>query len=412
MFRNRKSLFLSLIMLMLISTSVFAERWNIYAGADQKTLEAIKTCDGFIAEQKYQSAVNAVGACNNEYMIYKYIEVCTQYFAQSMMHTMFAFKNLSEGETLHDVRTKDGSFNLTFRDEPDKIIDDYKSAHGNSMLLELARANYYFDALMRYGNQWLKTPDEILTLVKDVYSRAVAKEVYDERVINNYASLFFNEKNWAGAEKLYALLAEHDSINGSYWYNLTVAKMWQEKYKESIEPAKMAVDNPEEDPNNHLDAYTILADAYAYSGDFENAEKTLFAAHEKYNYQPIVFQRLAELYLIHKDNYNFEKGEAYLDQVLTVVCDSTTIFNCIKVYMNLSAPDKAIDFCTRNMKKYKDKKCQGYFNYFLAQLYAITGDKTKTYKALDEAKKIFKNLKDEQWLNTCESLKAELDKMN
>lgn len=396
------------LFIILMVSSLFAEKWNIYAGADQATLDTIKKCDEQIAQRQYASAANTVGVCSNEYIIYKYIEVCTQYFAQSMMHSLFAFKNLEEGETLYDVRTGEGSYSITYRDEPDTIIDNYKKEHGNSMVLELARANYYYDALSRYGEQWLKTPDEILTLVKDVYSRAVEKEIYDERVMDNYAYLVLQERNFPYSEKLYTLLTEKDPTNGGYWYNLAISRMYQENYQGAIEPAKMAVENPEENPNYHLDAYTLLADAYSYSKDFEAAEKTLLAAHEKYDYQPLVFQRLGELYLIHPEIRDLEKANAYLDQALTIVCDETVIYNLIKLCVNSDGPQMAIDFCTRNMKLYKDKYAQGVFNYFLAQLYYMNQDTEKAKKTINEAEKIFKKLKNEQWQKNCADFKAEL----
>ena len=396
------------LLVILMCSSVFAEKWNIYAGADQETLETIKKCDEQIEQKKYQSAVNTVGDCSNEYIIYKYIEVCTQYFAQSMMHSMFAFKDLEEGETLYDVRTGEGSFNMVYRDDPDTIIDNYKKEHGNSMVLELARANYYYDALKRYGNQWLKTPEEILALVKDVYSRAVAKEIYDVWVMDNYATIFWQEGNYAEAEKLYSLLSEKDPVNGSYWYNLAASRMLQGNYQGAIEPAKMAVENPEEDPNYHLDAYTVLADAYAYIGDFEEAENVLLAAHEKYDYQPIVFQRLGELYLSYPENRDDKKANSYLDKALTIVCDDTVIYNCVNVCLNSGTPQMAIDFCTRNMKIHNDKFAQGVFKYFLAQLYYMTEDSKKANKTIEEAEKIFKKLKNEQWQKNCADFKAEV----
>ncbi|MBO4320429.1 MAG: tetratricopeptide repeat protein [Treponema sp.] len=390
-------------------SSVFAEKWNVYAGADEKTLEIIKTCDEQIEKKQYQSAAYTVGGCENEYIIYKYIEVCTQYFAQSIMHSMFAFKNLEKGETLYDVRTGEGSFNMTFRDEPDTIIDNYKKNHGNSMVLELARANYYFDALMRYGNQWLKTPEEVLTLTKDVYSRAIELEVYDEWTVQNYASLMFNEENWPKAEMLYKMLADKYSTNGNYWYNLTVAKMYQDKYAEAIESAKKAVENPEENPEYHLDAYLILSDAYAFSGDFKSAEKTLNDSLKKFKNQPIVYQRLGELYISFEDNVNYNKANTYFDKAVKTVCDETVIYNCVKLYMMYGTPQMAIDFCTRNMKKHKDKNKPGLFNFFLAQVYAYTGKMEEANKYIDEAEKTFKKLNDEQWLDNCSQLRAEIN---
>ncbi len=397
------------LLVILMCSNVFAEKWNIYAGADETTIETIKKCDEQIEQKKYQSAVNTVGSCSNEYIIYKYIEVCTQYFAQSMMHSMFAFKDLEEGETLYDVRTGEGPFNMVYRDDPDTIIDNYKKEHGNSIVLELARANYYFDALKRYGDQWLKTPEEILTFVKDVYSRAYAKEIYDVCIIDKYASILLQELNFAEAEKLYSLLTEKEPTFGNYWYNLALSRMWQNNYQGAIEPAKMAVENTEEDPNYHLDAYLILADSYSYSKDFESAEKVLLDAHEKYDYQPIVFQRLGELYLSYPENRNDEKANLYLDKALSVVCDDTVIYNCVNVCLNSGTPQMTIDFCTRNMKIHKDKFAQGVFKYFLAQLYFMTEDSKKAKKTIEDAEKIFKKLKNEQWQKNCADFKAEIN---
>lgn len=399
------------VLIGLLSFNVFAEKWNIYAGADAKTLETIKACDELIESRKYQSAVNKVGECNNEYIIYKYIEVCTQYFAQSMMHSMFAFKDLEEGETLYSVRTGDGSFNMAYRDDPEKIINNYVKAHGKSIILDLAKANYYFDALSRYGNQWLKTPEYILSYSKEVYERAIKADIFDEMVLSNYVSILIQENEFVESEKLCTLLTEHDPSAGVFWYNLTVCKMHQGKYTESIETAKKAVENPEEDPDNNLDAYLILADAYSYSGDYKTAEEILFDAHKKYDYQPIVMQRLGELYIRPDiDNVDYKKAEEYFNKTLDIVCDANTIYSCINEYMYYGASDKAIEFCTKNIKSRKDKLTQGIFNYFLTQIYMYSGDKSNAKKSLTAAEKAFKKAKNAEWLKTCGQLKDELNK--
>lgn len=397
-----------ILLVVLFCSSAFCEKWNIYSGADKETLETIKKCDDFIASKKYQSASYAVGGCSNEYIIYKYIEVCTQYFAQSMMHELFAFKNLEEGETLYSVRTGDGTFSLTYRETPGNVLDNYEAEHGKSIVLELARANYYYDAILRYGENWLKTPDEVMPFILDVYERAYENEVYDEQVILNYVNIEFGSRNWPLAEELYNLLAEKNPENGNYWYNLTVTKMWQEKYKDAIHSASMAVEHPEENPDYHLDAYTILADAYSYSGDYKNAEKTLLAAHEKYNYQPIVFQRLAELFLGFKGNENYAKADDYLDKVLTVVCDDNTIFNCIKVYLNYKTPEDALDFCTRNIKAFSDKNKKGLLSFYEAQMYAYMNQLEKMEKSLQSAEKLFKQANNEEWLGYCGEFRSQV----
>ncbi len=406
--------FISIFLLCLFCSATFAEKWNVYAGADNETLETIKKCDEHIAKKEYQFAANTVGACNNEYIIYKYIEVCTQYFAMSMMHSMFAFKNLAEGETLHDVRTmKEGNYSMTVRDEPDKVIDNYKKEHGNSIVLELARANYYYDALNRYGNQWLKTPEEILSLAKDVYGRAIAKEVYDKQIVENYAFILMQENNWSEAEKLYTILSEKFSASGNSWYHLAICKLQQKKYSDAIYPAKMAVENPEENPEYHLDAYTVLADAYSFLKDYESAEKNLLSAHEKYPQFPLPLLRLGELYIRYPENKDYKKADSYFDKALNISCDPETVKACLFGYVYVANdPQMAIRFCNRNIKKHKEEINQGIFNYFLVLIYLQINDLNNAKKSLDKSEKIFKKLKNEEWLNYCTGLRNELNKQD
>ena len=173
--------------------------------------------------------------------------------------------------------------------------------------------------------------------------------------------------------------------------------------------AKKAVENPEENPEYHLDAYLILSDAYAYSGDFKSAEKTLNDSLKKFKNQPIVYQRMGELYLSFQDNINYNKANTYFDKAVKTVCDETVIYNCVKLYMMYGTPQMAIDFCTRNMKKHKDKNKPGLFNFFLAQVYAYSGKMEDANKYIDEAEKTFKKLNDEQWLDNCAQLRAEIN---
>ena len=114
---------LILIFLALCATYLFAQK-NAYAGADKETQAALQNADKLIEERQYATAFGSL-SMDNEYFIAKKTEIATNYFIQSMMHTMFILENLNEDQDLMELRKNlDGTFNMTYFD-PAKIIKEY-----------------------------------------------------------------------------------------------------------------------------------------------------------------------------------------------------------------------------------------------------------------------------------------------
>ncbi|MBO4507558.1 MAG: hypothetical protein J5747_02855, partial [Spirochaetaceae bacterium] len=124
-----KKLLFSLICLFVFGFSLFG--WDVYSDADDATKAVLAKVDALIEQEQYQSAFGATNGegCQEEYLLAKRIEIATNYFAQSIMHQMFAFKNLEEGQTLYDVRTGTGDYSLMMFD-PAVSAGSYMAAHG------------------------------------------------------------------------------------------------------------------------------------------------------------------------------------------------------------------------------------------------------------------------------------------
>lgn len=389
--------------------SLNAAEWNIYSNADKKTLSKIEKCDTHIKNGKYLSAYSEVSGCENEYIIYKYIEVCTQYYAQSIMHTMFAFVNLEKGQTLLDVRTKGTDFSMVMNKTPEEIISEYKKNKGDSLVLQLALVNYYYDAIKRYQNQWLKTPDEVMPLVINTYEAAVKKDVYDEQILSNLAEIYTGRKDFTKAEGIFEKLTQKVQNNGSYWYNYTVCLMQNQKYEKAISTAQKAVDNPEENPLFHYDAYMILADAYTWCGNGKDADKVLRQAIKKYPNQAGAYTHLAELYFFFPSDYTKKDLETFLDKAVKVEPTGKVVNSCVMLLCSNQLMQDAMNFCERNLLVVKDNDAKGLMNYYLAQFYVmLQGDYAKAKTALNKARENFVKAGNTAMVNECDSVKKDM----
>lgn len=399
---------ISVVLLILVSFNIVAKEWDIYHGADKKTLETIKKCDEHIAKEQYKQAADLVMSCENEYIIYKYIEVCTTYFAKSMMHTLFAFKDLQEGEDILDVRTGEGTISFNSAPKPEIIISNYEKDHGKSIILDLALANYYYDASTRYGDQWLKTQDEIFKIATAIYKRAYAQKVYDEKSLDNYASILLLSRQFEEADKIFTVLAKKRPTNGSYWYNIALSRMHRNMYKEAVYPAEMAVKNKEDDPDYHFDTCLLLADAYEWSGDYKLAEKTFLDTAKKFPHQPLPYQRLGELFLRHPEIRDTKKADDYMDKVLSIACDEITVYNTSKVYLTYGSSQLAIDYLNRNLKIHKKQESQAFLYYFLSQVYWQAKDMDNAKTTIEKAESLFRKIENDTYINECIAIKKEM----
>ena len=175
---------LAVLVLALSSMSpLFAKDKDLYASAPKEVRERIAAADKYIADKQYASANGALGLDDNEYIILKRTDLYTRYFVMSMMHQMFALKNLKPDEDLMELRrqvsygSQDMDFAMTMYN-PVEVITSYAEEHGMSPVLNLALGHYYFDTLIRYGDNWLEDVNEMVKKANTNFAAAYEAGVF------------------------------------------------------------------------------------------------------------------------------------------------------------------------------------------------------------------------------------------
>jgi len=227
--------------LILLLTLLTAPLWSL----DTENTHLQET-DRLIAEKKYESAWNNLHDQAAEIpfsdMMIKKTELCIRYFVMSNMHQMFAFTDIEPDEDLMEYRkNQEGQYDLKLFDPAGGLTAAMEQDPANGEL-DYWLALYYNDALMRYGESWLKTPEELRQLVVENFLSALSKGYESEEL---YADLAYTEltmKEWEGGAAHFRKALESDGGNAGYHHNLGIALLNLGELEEAAEHAARAAE--------------------------------------------------------------------------------------------------------------------------------------------------------------------------
>ncbi len=391
---------ITIIISIFISLSCFAKDWNVYSDASPEVMEYINKSEELIQQKQYQSAYSVFNRDSDveikdpEYIIYKRVEILTQYYAYNIMYQIFALKDLEKKETLDYIRTEyEGDLTMFMFNIEETIAEMQKT--NKSPVLNLALAQFYAETLYRYGDQWLKTPQELIDLAIKNYQIAYDADVYDVYSLGNFSELLLKSKRYSEAEKYYEILTEKEKNTSKYWYNYTLTCMNLEKYEKAIELGLITIDCPEPNPAFALDEYLILSDAYYYSNDYDSAFDILKKAEKKYKKSGTPSIRLGELEFY--ANNNIEAANKYFLKGFKL---EPTAYNenfIGNIYFKSNLYEYAAQFFKDALKlAKKDPYVQAVIYYDLSGIYYQMGDVDATIENLLESKKLFEKINDQE----------------
>ena len=369
-----------------ITVSVFAEEPNPYASADETTKTILNETDDLINQKKYESAFNHLGTENeNEYLIAKKIEICDEYFASSLMHQMFGFKDLAENETLDDVR-KNTTELTTIAFDPVKIVTDYETKNGPSAILEKALGDYYSSVYKCYNGNWLMSDDEIIATSCKYYQLAYDKDCYDIISLNNFGYICLEQKQYDKVIDVFQKLLTY-SESANIRYNLAIAYMSIGDYKNGLIHANKAAEGYADNEDYRTDAYLLCADALLYDNNAEEAEvytkKVL--EYDADNY--LAFDELIIIYLTEK---KYDDAATYADKLFALAPSNPTATQMVFKRYFTQSKEELEKFFIRNLETYKGQPAVvGNLHYYLAYFYYGTENKDKAVETANLAKSDF-----------------------
>jgi len=297
-----KKFLLPLVCLFVFGTSLFS--WDIYSGANGATKAVLAKVDALIEKEQYQSAFSAASVkdCQEEYLLAKRIEIATNYFAQSIMHQMFAFKNLEEGQTLYDVRTGTGDYSLIAFD-PASAAETYIEENGDKPVLYYALGAYYADVRGRYGDQWLIAVDELYKKEAENFRKAYDAGVYDAYSLSELGLCYFFMEDFSSAGEIYKKKTKEYEFTTMDNYHYGIVLWLSGRAAEGLPYMEKCIEGYADNPNYQSDAYIIAARMCLSVPDYDRAEQILVACKKKYPADYRITQYSITLYALQNLNY-------------------------------------------------------------------------------------------------------------
>lgn len=324
-----------------------------YSTADKKTKQILTKCDKLIEEKQYESAYNSLNTeTYNEYILAKKIDICVEYFSQSMMHQMFCLSNLKEGQTLYDVRTGDGSFNMIMAD-PVKMVESYVAENGEKPILNYILGLYYSSVLNCYGSNWLKTEEEINRYIVDYYQKAFDKNCYTGYALSELALSYIRLGDYDKGTQIYDYKkSTNEEFTVEDNYNYGYACFIKQDYDKALPMLLRSIKDYEDNFEYQYDVYFILSALYINISKFDEAEKVLQNCISIIDNDYRVYERQIILYAIVKDK---DKILAASKKLFSMAPSNPSAPQMVmQDYFDYGVQDWLIDFFVGTEELYKD----------------------------------------------------------
>ncbi|MGP1455875.1 MAG: tetratricopeptide repeat protein [Treponema sp.] len=280
--------------------SAFAQK-SPYAGAPADTQVLLKRADELIQKKQYESAFGALNGGSDEFVLAKKIEIAINYFAQSIMHHLFAFKDLEQGETLYDVRTGTGTYSTVPFDLV-KAVEAYEKQNGEKPILHYALGLYYDDVLLRYGDQWLLSEKELAQKTGERLQKAVDKDCCDARSLSVLALAYYKTGDLTHAEKIYNQKIEAGfECSANDYFNLGAIYLQKKHFASALHYAEKSIERYKDEPEYQSDAYIMCADSCLGLHDYKKAESFLKTAEKRFPKDYRIAQKAIALYAAQKN---------------------------------------------------------------------------------------------------------------
>ena len=242
---------LILLLMLLIGASAFAQ--------------SLEEAEALAGEGQYLSAIGMLNRMkeseNSPELIDLKARITIDGFVQSINHRMFAFKDLSPGEDILELRASGGDFSMVMGDLKEEV-EEYLAAYPDNFHVYKAAGDYYADVLLRYGDgleEYGST--DLYDLIVSNYEKACSLGCSDVVVIAAVGEYSLRAGDFDKTAEYYKLALKQLPRNASYNYNLSIALQNLEEYESALLHSQIAIEE--------YDYAPYKADSYHING-FQN----------------------------------------------------------------------------------------------------------------------------------------------
>lgn len=359
--------------------------------------DLLSDVDRLVAEKKYLSAFEALNNYEdgNSYpdIALKKADLAMNYFASSIMHITFAFRDLEEWEDILKVRGSVGRFTMhTFNVE--EVFKPLIEKYPEDSRLCRTLADYYIDVYEKYRGQWIKSDKELLEGARENYGKAISLGDSDAKTYfrAGKAALYLNDP--AGAAQKFEAAVDKSGDYAPARYNLAYAYLFMDRQAEAAAQAVEAYNLYTEIPLK-ADAAMLAGQAYLELGKTEESLKYFLLCDE---IAPDKYENMRRLMGLYVRLGRGADAKAIGDRIFEMDPKNPTASRAfLESYGGTPLQGKLPDIFRGLAAKYAaDPEAAGNALFHLSVFYLQSGEKSLALETIDEAEKDFrKSLKED-----------------
>jgi len=373
-----KTKILSFFLLLILSGPIFA----------QSEAEILKKANDLIEDKKYESAFRVLDTFDKDNVKPEIVllkeDILLSYFVTSMMHQLFALKDLKKTEDISDYRGKEGSFDMHMF-EADSILLVLIKKYPENYKLYKGLGDFYYAAQTHYSGNWLKNDSTLFELIIRNYRIAAEHGLGDHSMYFalGLSNLSLSNYKKAIPDLLKAIELKKDYVDAEY--NLAYAYLFTDDRENAIKYAKISIDHYT-DPELKSDAARMVAQAYLELKDDKNAIKYYELAR---SLSPANYENIRPLLDLYVKTGNSKK-DVIRDAFFELAPEKPTIYNDLsQIYLQYEKTSELLAFFKKQLSHYAgDKKVSGNLYFYLGRLY-LDVDKKQSKEYFLKAKDIF-----------------------
>ena len=375
-------------------TIVLLTLWA-FAGYSQTQTDVLSAAQKLIDAKKYESAYvlldkNDPDNEKPEVVLMKE-DIVLNYFVSSMMHQVFALKDLKKNEDVMDYRGKTGTFSM-FPFRVDSVLLKLIAIYPDNCKLYRGLAFYYNEVLNKYGEYWLIDEEELTQKAIDNGKKAIDGGCGDYNTYHNTGvALLWQEETEASIPFL-KKATELEPKKADAHYNLAYAYLFTEQLDNALPQAKTSYDLYK-DKDLKGDAASMTGQILMEKGDYRNALKYFETAdklipNDYYNLSPLL-----RLYLVTGN----QKAPSTAKKLFELAPENPTIYQTmIEAYRFANREPELVRFFKAQLPKYvNNDEVFGNLHFYLGSL-AMEHDKAAAKEYFLKAKEIFGHVYDKE----------------
>jgi len=359
----------------------------------QSETDIISKANDLVADKKYASAFKVLSDFDSESkkpdIVLLKEDIALNYFVTSIMHQMFAFKDLEKNEEVQNYRGKQGKFDM-FKFPINEILDRLIKENPSNYKLYKGLGDYYNDVLLRYQGGWLKKDKELSDLLLKNYQVVIDNKQADFSVFFKVGMEILTQKRYKESIPYFVESIKLKSDNADVHYNMAYAYMYTNDLENALKYAKISYDLYV-DKTYKGDAARMIGELYSELKDSKNAIIYYEIANEieagnYYNLKPLL-----SLYVKTGD----AKEKVTMNTFFLLEPENPTIYNDLgNIYFENSKSGKLSDFYVSKLSEYeKEPKILGNLHFYLGQTY-LSSNKKLAKEHFLKANDIFTTIKE------------------